>query len=166
MLEINILKLALGTASFGMDYGLFNSSGQLKLQQVKRILELARTRSIKTLDTASSYGKSENILGQIEVSDWDIITKVSPVPNGILSVYDWIVSEVEKSLSRLRVTNIHGLLLHKTSDLKQNYGKEIWSALEHLKKSGIVQKIGYSIYETSELDDFWSNLNLISCKLL
>lgn len=172
---MNTQKLALGTATFGMDYGAFNSYGQLQFRQVQDLIHFAYSKSINTLDTASSYGESETVLGQIEVSKWKIISKISPVPINCDSVDDWITLEVKESLSRLRVSSIEGVLLHKSTELKQNHGKQIWATLQQLKKSGMVNKIGYSIYETKELDDFWKDfkpdiiqapLNLIDRRII
>ncbi len=74
------MKLALGTVQFGQDYGIANSNGQTSRSEVDKILELARLKGIKTLDTAISYGESETILGQIGVQDFNIITKLPELP--------------------------------------------------------------------------------------
>ena len=57
-------KLALGTAQFGIDYGINSISGKVKTQEIEKILHLAKSENINLLDTAASYGDSEKILGQ------------------------------------------------------------------------------------------------------
>ena len=56
-------KMVLGTAQFGMDYGITNLSGKPTKKEVFNILSLAWKRGIRRFDTAPSYG-SENLLGE------------------------------------------------------------------------------------------------------
>ena len=69
------MKLALGTAQFGMDYGVSNILGQVQFSEVKQILREAELNNIDTLDTAMVYGESEAILGKAGVKNFKIITK-------------------------------------------------------------------------------------------
>ena len=48
--------------------------------------------------------------------------------------------------------SIYGLLLHDGNDLLGPRGSRLWSALEELKSSGRVRKIGVSVYEPQEVD--------------
>ena len=52
------MRLALGTAQFGLDYGISNTAGQVKPPEVDRILAEAKKHNIDTLDTAIAYGDS------------------------------------------------------------------------------------------------------------
>ena len=65
-------RLALGTAQFGMSYGIANTSGQVSRDEAKAILDLATANGIDTIDTAIAYGESEACLGDVEVktSGW------------------------------------------------------------------------------------------------
>ena len=65
-------KLALGTVQFGLNYGVTNDNGQVRIEEVKHILNFAKDNNIYTLDTAASYGNSEKILGEIATSDQHI----------------------------------------------------------------------------------------------
>ena len=47
---------------------------------------------------------------------------------------------------------MYGLLLHRSEQLLGLDGKVIFQALQHLKETGLVQKIGISIYSPGELD--------------
>ena len=70
------MKLALGTAQFGMDYGLSNKEGQTHKNEVFEILKYASKNKISLLDTAPSYGNSESILGDINLNrSWRCILK-------------------------------------------------------------------------------------------
>ena len=57
------MKLAIGTAQFGLNYGISNTQGQVDKAQVADILSLGASLGIDTLDCAGAYGNSEQILG-------------------------------------------------------------------------------------------------------
>ena len=48
-------KIILGTAQFGMKYGISNSIGEIKLAEVFKILNFLKQKNIVSLDTARSY---------------------------------------------------------------------------------------------------------------
>lgn len=146
------MKLALGTAQFGMDYGIANKNGRISNNQVKEILEKARNSGVDILDTAINYGESEKCLGQIGITHFKVITKLPAVPENISNVETWIEEQLTKSLERLGLRSIHGLLLHRPEQLKFSVGKKIIKALEDLKIRGLVKKIGISVYEPKELE--------------
>jgi len=150
------MKLALGTVQFGLPYGIANDNGQVTEKDAKLILDCAAESDINTLDTAVGYGDSEQCLGNIGIDDWRIITKLPIIPRDCSNVKDWILYQVAESLARLKVKQIKGLLLHRPLQLLDPVGQEIWSTLQDLIQSGIVEKIGYSIYEPKELDQLWS----------
>ena len=57
-------RLALGTAQFGLSYGTSNKIGKVHELVVAEMLKIAKENNINILDTAISYGDSENILGK------------------------------------------------------------------------------------------------------
>jgi aryl-alcohol dehydrogenase-like predicted oxidoreductase len=148
------LKLSIGTAQFGLPYGIANKSGQLSINEGGLLLNAAKRFGINTLDTAIAYGVSEQRLGKIGVANWRIISKLPPVPDTKNCPYKkkWIFDEFNQSINRLKVDFLYGLLLHRPEQLLEDGGDEIYSALQQLKADGLVRKIGVSIYEPSELD--------------
>ena len=56
-------KFILGTAQFGLNYGINNRHGKPDKSTVYEILNLAYQLGINTLDTAYSYGTSHEIIG-------------------------------------------------------------------------------------------------------
>ena len=82
------MKLALGTVQFGLSYGIANRKGQVQTGEVKNILDYAKENKINVLDTASSYGNSEEILGSIGVNDYQIISKTTPFKGNIAQILD------------------------------------------------------------------------------
>ena len=67
------MRLALGTAQFGLDYGVSNRSGQVALSEIEDILLEAKNHNINTIDTAIILG----ILGDLEydIGNFDIAVK-------------------------------------------------------------------------------------------
>ncbi len=106
-------KLALGTVQFGLSYGVTNQSGQVEIDEVKKILNYAEKNNIETLDTASLYGNSEKVLGEIGVHDYQIITKTIPLKDDV----DKVVDGFYKSLKNLNKEQVEGLLIHNIKDI-------------------------------------------------
>ena len=149
------MKLALGTAQFGLDYGVANTNGKMDTTTMNSILQKAWAKGIDTLDTAISYGESEKRLGMTNVKDWRIVTKLPEIPNECTDINTWILNQVQKSLLRLGGARISALLLHKPDQLLVSNGDQIWKALQDLKQKNIVKKIGFSVYDCSQLDALW-----------
>lgn len=144
-------KLALGTVQFGLAYGVANKVGQVNREEVKQILQLARSAGIDTLDTAIAYGQSEQVLGELGVSEFKVVTKLPGVPEGRLNLEDWVEDQLFASRRRLGLSSIYAVLLHRSEDLLGADGSRLTKALEHLKFRGVVEKIGVSIYDPNEL---------------
>jgi aryl-alcohol dehydrogenase-like predicted oxidoreductase len=152
-------RLALGTAQFGLSYGIANERGQISLDEARAILKHARASGMNTLDTAISYGDSERRLGEIGVQGWQIVSKLPNVPNGCSDITQWVASAVLGSLERLKVTSIYGLLLHRPQQLLEAEGDQLYRSLQQLKNDGLVYNIGVSIYDPAELGSLYDRFN-------
>ncbi len=151
-------RLVLGTAQFGLPYGIANRTGQIDREQAQAILRLARERGVDTLDTAIAYGSSEAVLGEVGVADWNVITKLPPVPDDADDVGGWVRAQIEGSLQRLRIERLHGVLLHRPSQLLEARGGAFANALAEIKAEGRVRNIGISVYQPNELDSVMPHL--------
>jgi len=149
------MKLALGTAQFGLAYGIASPQPQIGFAESKAIIDSASRQGMTVLDTAMGYGDSESRLGQIGVQTWKVISKLPEVPAGE-NVTTWITTAVKASLEKLKIESLYGLLLHRPAQLLSDKGPEIYAALQRLKADGLVQKIGVSIYQPGELDSIFS----------
>ena len=145
-------RLALGSAQFGLDYGIANVRGQVPPEAVAAILDDARSHGMDTIDTAIAYGDAERRLGEAGIGWWKMVTKLPSIPGDCRNVGEWITSSVEQSLLRLRIPCLHGLLLHNPLQLLESDGEKISKALAGLKRDGLVEKTGISIYDSAELD--------------
>lgn len=143
-------KLALGTAQFGMNYGIANKSGQINPQDAKQILQLAKNKNIDLIDTAISYGDSEKVIGQVGIKDFKFVSKLPPLPNGHEDIDAWVEGNVQSSISNLGIKSLYGLLVHKSENLFDNSGKKLINALNRIKNHGLVKKVGVSIYDPEE----------------
>ena len=56
-------KLIIGSAQFGMPYGIANYNGQVGEIEIEKILNCAYKAGIKGIDTAATYGNSEKLIG-------------------------------------------------------------------------------------------------------
>lgn len=147
-------KLALGTAQFGLKYGVANQKGQIKFSEVDKILKLAKNSNIDLIDTAIIYGNSEKVIGKTGINDFKFVTKLPCLSIDCNNINSWVEKHVQSSLFNLGVSSLYGLLIHKSDDLLGNHGKKLIKALEVLKKDGLVKKIGVSIYDPSECEKF------------
>lgn len=145
-------KLSIGTAQFGLSYGVNNKAGQLPIDEVSKILEYAKKNNVNYIDTAAAYGNAETVLGKFDLENFNITTKLLPFQLAIENIEDWILDKIKESLHKLQKENIYALLLHDTNLLKGADGLKIFNALQIAKKENLVKKIGVSIYDPVELE--------------
>ena len=69
-------KLGLGTVQWGLNYGVSNIDGVTPPEEVKKILSYAKSCSIDVIDTAREYGDAENVLGENDLSSFNLCTKL------------------------------------------------------------------------------------------
>jgi aryl-alcohol dehydrogenase-like predicted oxidoreductase len=149
------VRIAIGTAQFGMPYGIANAVGQIHPKEAAAILHRAAQSGIDCIDTAVAYGDSEACLGEIGVANWEIITKLPPLPETLHDVAKWVDEQVAASLQRLRVPRLGALLLHRPTDLLGTHGTTYRSALRRTKERGLALALGVSIYDPLDLDALW-----------
>jgi aryl-alcohol dehydrogenase-like predicted oxidoreductase len=148
------MKLVLGSAQFGMNYGLFNNK-KINHKEFKKIENLVLNSNINFIDTSSNYGDSEKIIGNSQLKKLNIITKIKLPKNKNINIQSWVATEILKSLKKLKINKIYGVLVHDYKDLLGKRGKTYLLALQKLKNKKIVNKIGISIYDPEELKQIW-----------
>lgn len=141
-------KMILGTVQLGMPYGVNNVSGQPDLQEAVDILDYAYQNGVSILDTASSYGDSEKIIGayikqNTTKSPFKICTKL-PVDIG-----EMVISEYyEESRQNLHIDTFYVYYLHRFDQCKN---LDVLQQLDRLKEIGQIRNIGVSVYQPDEL---------------
>jgi len=150
------MKVGLGTVQFGMDYGISNKDGQTSPDECAKILNTAWAHGIQVIDTATLYGSSEEVIGRNlpPSSEFKIVTKTPSI--GLDEILLQHLTEVEstfnESLSKLKQTDVYGLLAHNANDLLVRNGQKLFRCMENLKESGRVSKIGVSAYSPQQVD--------------
>lgn len=144
-------RLAIGTAQFGLNYGVTNTSGQVSPFEVSRILARANQSGIFVLDTASAYGDSELVLGEAGTENFQVVTKLPATPIGVDIEAQWVMDQAITSATRLGRKNISTLLVHNPEDLRRSSGLELIRGLIGSKEAGLAEKIGVSIYDPKDL---------------
>lgn len=155
-----ISKIILGTAQFGLNYGINNTQGKPSYSEIKKILDYAFSSGIWLLDTAEAYGNSHQIIGDYHKNSnnrFGIITKINFADE---SRDLNLANRVNENLRQLAVDSLYCYLFHSLSDLKQYYQKyeNDFNKLIFKKK---VKKIGVSVYSNTELEEAM-NYNLVS----
>jgi aryl-alcohol dehydrogenase-like predicted oxidoreductase len=133
-------RLGIGTVQFGQAYGISNNRGQVSRAEVRAILYRAARAGIGLLDTAANYGEAEQVLSQMDMSAFRIVSKTIRVTQGVEAVVAGARASVQ-SLGRVDL-----LLVHAVSDLLGPHGAALWQALRALKAEGAVGGIGISAY--------------------
>lgn len=154
------MKLGIGTAQFGLDYGIANNHGKVSQKEIKKILDLARSSNISLLDTAMDYGDSEFSIGVAGPEDFDIVSKIGDIPVNEKNTKDFIYNKLKNTLDYLGIKSLYGLLLHRPENLLNKNGIAIYETLSEFKEMGLVKKIGISIYEPDNLNKIIPNFKL------
>ena len=149
-------QLCLGTAQFGLPYGITNPAGQVAEVEVQALLKEAAASGLRFLDTAQAYGDAEAVLGRTLPSGhgFQLITKLPAQNQPSFSADDWLSWEraFQRTLVRLGQPFLEGLLLHNSADLCKPGGEHLWEWLLSLRKRGLARRLGVSIYGPADLD--------------
>ena len=175
------MKMCMGTASLGMNYGV-KGGKQPPLIEAVRLLEKAVFEfGIDCFDTAAAYGDAESVLGaffKVHPSCKDTLLIISKLPSEALSgaqaqQYPMIMRQnAERSLSRLGLDRLDGFLFHNAADASAPVKME---ALASLKELGLTRSVGVSVYRPDEaliaannslIDDIQVPFNVIDHRLI
>ena len=139
-------RLALGTAQFGLAYGLNNQAGQPSTSAVAEVLAAAQAAGLTLLDTAAAYGNSEARLGELVGGNpaFNLITKLPAGPPA------QVAQHLSEALGRLRRPQLYGVLFHAFGPLLAE--PAAWQALQAARAAGQVARIGVSLYHPHEAE--------------
>jgi len=141
-------KLIIGTAQFGLNYGINNNKGMLSEREIFKILDFSYERNLTTLDTASGYGKSEEIIGKYFSNNIDknfeVITKLNIINNEFKE-------SITSSLKKLKIGYIDVLLFHSFD--QYYFYKNSLNEFNRKFKKNLYGKIGVSLYTRKEVEE-------------
>ena len=153
-------RIVLGGAQLGLPYGILNGGETLSREAVARILDTAVSHGIDSIDTAIAYGQSETVIGETAQNRFKIISKLPPIPSDMANVSQWVRTQIDASLSRLKCSSLEALLLHHPQDLIGPHGSELYAAINSLLSEKIIERFGVSIYAPNELDGIIGKFNI------
>jgi aryl-alcohol dehydrogenase-like predicted oxidoreductase len=144
-------QLALGTAQFGLDYGITNTRGRVPAEEAAALLQQAWDGGVRLVDTATAYGNSEEVLGAAMRDSWRVVTKTLPLRSGAIDAA--AVERVDAAFmhSRQRLGRIDTLLVHHAQDLLAPGGEQLYAWLQTQKNHGQAWRIGASVYDGDEV---------------
>jgi len=140
-----IHKIILGTVQFGFDYGINNFSGKPSEIRVFGILENSLNMGVNILDTADAYGNAIELIGkynQTNPGKFIINTK-------FIKSDKTLKTQLQNTLRLLQIQCINVYFYHRFEDFEEY--PELLDELVSLKKEGLINKIGLSVYENTEL---------------
>lgn len=151
-------RLVLGSAQWGMPYGIANRSGPPAPAEVAAMLARARAAGVHTLDTARAYGESEGLIGTLAPPDsgWRVVTKLAPdvLGNeledvdegrtlGLGEVLERVAASLEASRRALDRDVLPTLLLHRFAH-RHACGGRVWRTLLAEREAGRIGALGVS----------------------
>ena len=99
------MKIILGTAQLGLNYGITNENGKPRFDTSLDIIKTALDNNITDFDTARAYGNSEEIIGiaNEKYNNMNIITKLDTFPDvNETTTKDIIEKKINKSINDSR----------------------------------------------------------------
>lgn len=141
-------RLAIGSANFGLEYGIANRK-KLPKEEVFRILQTASAQGIWGVDTAKDYGDSEKVIGNYFKEHGKSIHLITKLPKKEYQTPQEVEKEVLDSIQALHISSIDVLLVHSYETLKQ-HGKVILPALQTLRREKVIGRYGVSVYHPEE----------------
>ena len=143
-------KIVIGSAQFGLKYGVRNKNTEISQSGVNDILRLAYNKNINEIDTAFNYGNSHkkiiNFLKKEKRKKFIITTKINIKELKLLSKVD-----LKKKILNFK-SNFSGkcevnLLCHN-QEILHDKNKKILIKFFDFKKKKLVKKIGVSVYDS------------------
>lgn len=143
-------EIVLGTAQFGVAYGITNTAGRLDQTVVEEVIGTAIRGGVATLDTAFAYGDAEERVGRAVArlgSRPRVVTKIA------LSDVDreGIGAVVSAASRRLHCERLD-VLLHRVDDVWDPKFPFVLEGLRKAREEGLIGSFGASVYDESALD--------------
>ncbi|MCX6494709.1 MAG: aldo/keto reductase [Actinobacteria bacterium] len=149
--------IILGTVQLGLPYGAANVSGQPSGNEAREILVAAARAGISHVDTARSYGESEERIGSALARGLserlDVVTKLRPLddlPDDARPELGFFAARASllESLMNLACASVDTLLTHRASDW---FRPGVKAALLEAQRNGLVKAVGVSLENPEDL---------------
>ena len=139
-------RLMLGTAQWGLDYGVTNAAGRLSDAAIESIVNECRASGIEWLDTARAYGDAESRIGAL-AQGFHLQTKL--VASGRTARE--LLADLEASLQALGRSRVDAVLIHDWPSLSDADRAAVGEAFSTMLESGCIAEVGISGYTDADL---------------
>ena len=154
-------KLILGGAQFGDGYGSVVKTRKLSKENIDEILLAAIQAGCNVCDLAMSYSNAIQNVGKSEMkSHFSFINKIS--------FRGWsphLEVEMINSLETLGASKFEGILIHDWAVLDEKERLSAFNLLDSLKRNGITKNVGISVYDTEELRNCSTGIDIVQAPL-
>ena len=140
------MNIKIGTAQWGLDYGVTNNNGKVTEKEVEKIMKYIYKMGINELDTAKEYGQAEKVIGKYGKNRFKISTKIKIKDKS----YQEILSDIRESKRRCNVNVLECVLIHDQENIKRESSEAINEAFRIAKEEKWILKSGASIYESAD----------------
>ena len=153
-------KISIGTANFANRYG-FKNENKFDLNEITKLKKICNTNNIQKIDTSANYKNAEKIIGNSNLLDFDITTKITIDNFSLISPYQNAKIQLKKSIKKLNIKkNKINLLIHNPISLLTPYGKDFYNCLINMKDEYKINKVGISIYEPDTYINLSNYINI------
>lgn len=160
---LSLSAFSLGTVQLGLTYGLGADSAKPSEEKAQQILDSAMEVGVNTLDTASGYGDSEEIIGRWMAKrraegkelPW-VVTKISQLDHSSYdALRDDMFRRTEKCMQRLGVDSIDCMMLHVFDDYlcDRDNVRKVFEELKAQKMIRYSAASAYSHHDYGEIAD-------------
>ncbi len=144
-----IHKIIIGTANFGLKYGI-NKGYKVPKNNAVSFIKTSSEYGIAFFDCAEAYGDVHDLLGRYCDKGARIVTKIPFKIN--LTHYSEVRAHFEVILKALRRNKIEAVLLHSPDCLSFTEGQVFFKNLMQLKNDDLVSKVGVSVYDLDHIE--------------
>ena len=157
-------RLTLGSAQWGMPYGIANQSGPPNAEELEAMLVRARDAGVRSIDTVRAYGDAEKRIGETLLDvpaneGWRVITKLAPEVHqegvGIADCLERVATSLTDSRIALGQDALAAVLLHRFAHRHASGGK-LWRTLLAERDAARVGSLGAS---TDTPEEAWAALD-------
>lgn len=144
------MNYILGSASFGLNYGVANNYNIVDSNESIRIIDTAIKSGFDGIDTAQNYGHAHSIIKKA-LSDTGKFHITSKMGQDSFSNSDIFGSSLNTCLEQLGIEQLDVLLLHNFETLLKFNVQDIRKSLIKAIELNLVSKIGISAYSEAEV---------------
>jgi len=153
-------RLTLGSAQWGMPYGITNRDGEPDARELATMLSRAREAGVNSIETARGYGESESRIGRATTPEegWRVLTQLDPEVHhpglDIAETLERVSKSLDASRRALDRDALPVLMLHHFAH-RHACGGRLWRELLAERDAGRIGSLGVC---TATPEEAWAAL--------